>query len=50
MRPFYEKLSKIANHFQLGQYAKLSRTCGGLMRLTQKKFWGEESINIDSKF
>ena len=36
MRPFYEKLSKIANHFQVGQYATLSKTCGGLIRLTQE--------------
>ena len=36
MRPFYEKLLKIANHFQVGQYAKLFKTCGGLIRLTQE--------------
>ena len=36
MHPFYEKLSKIANHFQVAQYAILSKTCGGLIRLTQK--------------
>jgi len=36
MRPFYEKLSKIANQFQVGQYATLCKTCGGLIRLTQE--------------
>jgi hypothetical protein len=36
MRPFYEKLSKIANHFQVAQYATLFKTCGGLIRVTQE--------------